>query len=558
MALPDALQQILVQSGYVTDEQYQSALQTSQDLNQPITDVLLFRGLITEDALGQLIADYYRVPYISLKNQVVSGEVLSLIPERTAVALRIMPFARQESQLLLAMENPLDIEALEFAKRSSNLNIVPYYVFPADLTRALGQYKQNIKAEFEKIIRDNLVATQGSKDKKDTEAVDLPVTRILDTLLEYAYAEGASDLHIELLEDEVLVRFRIDGVLIDILSLPKEIHPSLVARVKILSALKIDEHRVPQDGRFKFKLEQGFMALRVSVLPAFFGENIVMRLLSESARPLSLEELGYSGKALELISSNINKPHGMILVTGPTGSGKTTSLYSILTMLNTTERKICTIEDPVEYGIRRVNQVQVNNATGLDFAAGLRALMRHDPDVIMIGEIRDAETAEIAVHAALTGHLVISTLHTNSAAAAVPRLIDMGIEGFLLASTINMIIAQRLVRVINPKYVNKYQPEPAVKKQLENALGQPIKVDTFYRPAGHEESGASGYKGRVGIYEILEVNNEIRNLISKGATAKEIEQAAVKNGMIKLLEDGINKAAAGLTTIEEALRASRE
>lgn len=558
MALPDALNQTLVNSGYLTQEQYDSALRSAQDMGKPITDILLFRGLITEEALGKLVAEYYQVPYVALKNQPIPPEVLAYIPEKTAVAFRIIPFAIQGNQLSLAMENPQDIEALEFAKRSSNMGIVPYYVNPADLSRALGQYKQNIKQEFEKIINDNIAQARVAKDADSQGQIDLPVTRILDTLLEYAFAESASDLHIELLEDEVLVRFRIDGILRDILTLPREIHPALVARVKVLSQLKLDEHRVPQDGRFKFKLEEGYMALRVSVLPSFHGENIVMRLLAESARPLSLEELGFSGNSLELVVSNISKPHGLVLVTGPTGSGKTTTLYSLLTILNVTESKICTIEDPVEYGIRRVNQVQVNTQTGLSFAVGLRSLMRHDPDVIMIGEIRDAETAEIAIHAALTGHLVISTLHTNTAAAAIPRLIDMGIEPFLIASTLNLIIAQRLVRKIDNKFISKYSPEPEMLKQLSNALGQPIKVDTFYRPEGFENSGGSGFKGRIGIYEILEINNEIRNMITKEASAKDIEQAAVKNGMTKLLEDGVNKAASGLTTIEEALRASRE
>jgi type IV pilus assembly protein PilB len=558
MSLPDALKLILINSGYITEEQYDSAAQSAADLNQPLADILLFRGLITEEALGKLVAEYYQVPFVSLKNFKIPPEILELIPEKTAVSFRIIPFGMENNQLNIAMVNPHDLEALEFAKRSSNLNVIPHYVNPSDLSRALGQYKQNIQAEFEQIIKENVAQTKTASDKDGQANVDLPVTRILDTLLEYAYAEGASDVHIELLEEEVLVRFRIDGMLRDILALPKEIHPGIVARVKILASLKIDEHRTPQDGRFKFKLEDGFMALRVSILPAFYGENIVMRLLAESARPLSLEELGYSGRSLDIVLNNINKPNGMILVTGPTGSGKTTSLYSLLTILNTTEKKICTIEDPVEYGIRRVNQVQVNNSTGLTFAAGLRSLMRHDPDVIMIGEIRDAETAEIAIHAALTGHLVISTLHTNSAAAAIPRLIDMGVEGFLIASTLKMIIAQRLVREINSKFITKYTPEPEMLEQLENALGEPVKVDAFYRPEGYEESGGSPFKGRVGIYEIMEVNNEIRNLITKGASAKEIEQAAIKNGMTKLLEDGINKAASGHTTIEEALRASRE
>lgn len=557
MPLPTALKQILTNSGYVSQEQYESALKAAEDLQKPISDILLFRGLITEEALGKLVAEYYQVPYVTLKNQTIPSEVLAFIPEKTATAFRMIPFASQDKQLHVAMENPQDIEALEFAKRSSNLSVIPYYITPGELTKVLGQYKQNIKAEFKKIIEDNIAQTQNTGGENQA-AIELPVTKILDTLLEYAHAEGASDIHIETLETEVLVRFRIDGILQDMLSLPKEIHDALIARIKILSQLKIDEHRVPQDGRFKFKLDNGFLALRVSILPTFYGENIVLRLLAESARPLSLEELGFSGRYLEVVKTNIKRPHGMILVTGPTGSGKTTSLYSLLNILNTPSVNICTIEDPVEYGIRRVNQVQVNNTTGLTFAAGLRSLLRHDPNVIMIGEIRDAETAEIAVHAALTGHLVISTLHTNSASAAIPRLQDMGIESFLIASTLNLIIAQRLVRRINPKCIEKYKPEPEVIDSLKNAAGNEVQVENFYRPRQDGECANNGYKGRVGIYEIMEINEDIRNLITKQVSAKEIEQAAVKNGMTRLLEDGINKAAAGVTTIEEALRVMRE
>lgn len=558
MALIDALKQILTDSGYVTQEQYDSALKAAQDLDKPITDILLFRGLITEDALGKLVAEYYQAPYVSLKNQIIPSEVLNFIPEKTAVAFHMIPFAKRDNQLLLAMQDPSDIEAIEFAKRSSKLEVVPHYINPSELVKALGQYKQNIKAEFRRIIDENVAKTQAAKAAPDQAATELPVAHILDTLLEYAYAEGASDIHIELLEDSVIIRFRIDGILKDILTLPKEIHPPLVARIKILASLKIDEHRLPQDGRFKFKIDENFIALRVSILPAFFGEDVVLRLLAESARPLSLEELGFSGKHLDLVKSNIKKPHGMILVTGPTGSGKTTTLYSILNILNTPEVKICTIEDPVEYGVRRVNQVQVNTQSGLTFAAGLRSLLRHDPNIIMIGEIRDAETAEIAIHSALTGHLVLSTLHTNNASGTIPRIIDMGVEAFLTASTVNMIIAQRLVRRICTSCIVKYTPEPQVLRALENALGSPIKVESFYRGQGCQECGQTGYRGRIGIYEIMEVSDEIKTLISKNATAREIEAAAVKNGMVKLLEDGINKSAAGITTIEEALRATRE
>jgi type IV pilus assembly protein PilB len=558
MSLPAALEQILVSSGYVTHEQYQSALKTAQDLDKPIIDILLFRSLITEEALGKLIAEYYQVPFVSLKHQRIAPEILALIPEKTAIAFHMIPFNRKENELYLAMENPQDLEAIEFAKRSSKLNVIPHYISHSDLQKNLGQYKRNIKAEFKNIIDENLAQTQQTKTNKPQDAVELPVIRILDTLLEYAYAEGASDIHIEALENAVVVRFRIDGILRDILNLPKEIHTAIVARIKILSSLKIDEHRVPQDGRFKFKMEDSFIALRVSILPSFYGENVVLRLLAESARPLSLEELGFSGKYLETLHAQITRPHGMFLVTGPTGSGKTTSLYSVLNILNTPEVNICTIEDPVEYGIRRVTQVQVNNITGLTFAAGLRSLLRHDPNIIMIGEIRDAETAEIAIHSALTGHLVLSTLHTNNASGAIPRFLDMGIEGFLLASTLNLVMAQRLVRRICPSCITKYTPEAEVIQALERMLGHKLTIETFYKGEGCQECNNSGYKGRVGIYEIMQANNNIRNLISKQASADQIEAEAIKNGMIKLLEDGINKAASGVTTIEEALRVMRE
>lgn len=556
MSLPDALKQILITSGYVSEQQYDLAFKTATELQKPITDILLFRGLITEEALGKLVAEYYQVPYVSLKNQKIAREVLDLIPEKTATVFRMIPFHREEGQLYVAMENPHDIEALEFAKRSSNLNINPHYVSPSELARALGQYKKNLKDEFEKIIQENI--SQSKEASESGKEVELPVTRILDTLLDYAYAEGTSDIHVEALENEVLIRFRVDGILRDTLSLPKDIHSALVARIKILSSLKIDEHRVPQDGRFKFKLSDGYMALRVSILPAFYGENMVLRLLAESARPLSLEELGFSGKYLAMVKDNIKKPHGMVLVTGPTGSGKTTTLYSLLNILNTPEVNICTIEDPVEYGIRRVNQVQVNNTTGLTFAAGLRSLLRHDPNIIMIGEIRDPETAEISIHSALTGHLVLSTLHTNNASGAFPRFIDMGVEGFLVASTTNLIVAQRLVRRLCTNCIKRYKPNEQVIASLENSLGSKIKVEHFYKGQGCAECNNSGYKGRIGIYEVIEVNDEIRELITKQVSASQIEQIAVKNGMVKLLEDGINKAASGITTIEEALRVMKE
>ena len=355
----------------------------------------------------------------------------------------------------------------------------------------------------------------------------------------------------------MVVRFRIDGVLHDIIKQPRGIEDALVARIKILSNLKIDEHRVPQDGRYKFTINNEVVALRISIIPGFYGENVVMRLLHESQRPLSLEELGLSGEGLEIIKRNISKPHGMILVTGPTGSGKTTTLYSILNILNTIDVKICTIEDPIEYGVGRVSQIQVNEKTGLTFAAGLRALLRHDPDIIMVGEIRDKETAEIAVHAALTGHLVLSTLHTNTAAGAIPRLLDMGIEDYLLASTLNVVIAQRLVRKINPEVVTKYEPEPDLIKKFEKAFGVDLKGQNFYQ--GRSDSKEiKPYKGRLGLYEVLPVTESVRSVIVEKSSTDMIQKTAVEEGMTTMLQDGINKVSSGLTTIEEVLRVVQE
>ena len=439
------------------------------------------------------------------------------------------------------------------------MKVKPFLATPEAIAKALSQYKKNIRKEFKKVIDENLRRAK-SIDLKDLTKVasDLPVIKILDTLLSYAAAERASDIHIELLAEELVVRFRIDGMLRDIISLPKGVQSALVARIKILANLKIDEHRVPQDGRFKFKIGEDFISLRVSILPAFYGENVVLRLLFESARPLSLEELGLSGENFKFLQRNIQKPNGLILVTGPTGCGKTTTLYSVLNILNVAEVKICTVEDPIEYSVGRITQVQVNPGTGLTFSAGLRSLVRHDPDIIMVGEIRDKETVEMAVHSALTGHLVLSTLHTNNAAGAIPRLLDMGAEGFLVASTTNAIIAQRLVRRICTACIKRYKPGEEALKIFINEFGKKVIKQDFYKGEGCEECGGSGYKGRSGIYEILELNDQIRDLVVRKVAAEEINKMAIKAGMVSMLADGLDKIAAGVTTIEEVLRVVQE
>lgn len=555
---PEELKKILIDSGYITDQDFAAAVKEAKDFDKNIVDVLVFKGLITEELLGKLTAKHLGFPYVSIRSKIIPGEILDLIPEKVAHSYKIIPFQKVGNNLHLAMEDPTNFEAIEFTKRKTGLKIVPYYVTGADLTKSFGQYKRDIKQEFEKIIQENI--KKAAKLGKDVAkaAEELPVIKILDTTLEYAIAVRASDIHIETILDALLIRFRIDGILEDIISLPKGIQPAIIARIKILASLKLDEHRVPQDGRFKFQAEQETIALRVSILPAHFGENIVMRLLPETARPLSLEELGLTKKNLDIVQKTIKKPHGMILVTGPTGSGKTTTLYSVLTILNTIAVKIVTVEDPVEYGIRRVNQIQIHEKAGLTFAKGLRSILRHDPDIIMVGEIRDEETADIAIHSALTGHLVLSTLHTNDAPGAIPRLLDMDVQGYLVASTLIMVIAQRLVRRTCQSCVTEDKPDATQLKLFISEFGEKVSKTKFYKGKGCKECGNSGYRGRIGIFEVFEMNDSIRDLTNKQASAEEIKKAAEKEGMTAMLRDGLDKVQAGITTIEEIIRVTRE
>jgi type IV pilus assembly protein PilB len=552
------LKEILVGSGLISVEDFEEAAQNAEELGKEISDVLIFRGLIDDKTLAELISKHLNVPYADLRRRSIPDEVLALIPEKMAKNYRVVPFELDGEKLSLAMEDPNNFEAYEFVKRQTGLKIVQFYSTSEDITKVLGQYKRNIKDDFQKIIKENVKKVTPGSSNLERAAEEVPIVKIMDTILTFAVTERASDVHIEGQQESVVVRYRIDGALKDIVFLPKSLESALIARIKILSDLKIDEHRIPQDGRYKFVMDDEIIALRISIIPGFYGENVVMRILKESARPLSLEELGISGQGLELLRENITRPHGMILVTGPTGSGKTTTLYSILNILNTIDVKICTIEDPIEYGIGRVNQVQVNQKTGLTFAAGLRAFLRHDPDIIMVGEIRDQETAEIAVNAALTGHLVLSTLHTNTASGAIPRFIEMGVEGFLLASTLNIVISQRLVRKLCNSCVVRYDPKPEILRRISKEFGIDIKNQKFYKGEGCNECGNKGYSGRIGIYEILPVSESLRELITNRATSEEIQKKAVGEGMITMLQDGLDKVSSGLTTIEEVLRVARE
>jgi type IV pilus assembly protein PilB len=556
---PAELKKIIVGSGFIQERDFDDALKTSTELGREILDVLIFRGLINEETVGKLISEHYGVPYVNIKRQPVVDEVLALVPEKLARTYRVFPISKDGTKLILAMENPEDFEALEFIKRHTGLTIEPYYSTKEDISKALGQYKKGIKEDFGKIINENIKKADSSNAEDLTKAAEqLPIVKILDTIISYAISERASDIHIETQAEEVIVRYRIDGVLRDIISLPRGVEGALIARIKILSNLKIDEHRIPQDGRHKFSVNNEIISLRISIIPSFYGENVVMRLLQEAARPLSLEELGLTGHNLEIIRANITRPHGMVLVTGPTGSGKTTTLYSVLNILNTVEVNICTIEDPIEYGMNRITQIQVNPKAGLEFATGLRALLRHDPNIIMVGEIRDEETAEIAIQSALTGHLVLSTLHTNTAAGAIPRFIDMGVEAFLLASTLNVVIAQRLVRKICPSCISKYQPDTAVLKRLSKDIGMDLSAQRFYKGKGCSECNSKGYTGRIGIYEVLSLTEKLRALVSQKATSDVLQKQAIADGSITMLQDGLDKVASGLTTIEEVIRVIRE
>jgi type IV pilus assembly protein PilB len=553
----DTLKKVLVESGYISEADFNEAVESSQDLGKRIEDVLVFRGLISEDVFGKLISEHLKIPHANIKHVIIPEDILTLIPEKMARSYKMVAFGKGDGNLKLAMLNPQDFEALEFAKRQTGLQILPHYANREAIRRALGQYKRNIRADFDKIISENVKKTSVGPDLAKA-AEELPVIKILDTILEYAVAERASDIHIETLSEEVIVRYRVDGVLTDIIKLTRGIEIALIARIKILSNLKIDEHRVPQDGRYRVMIDDDVVAIRVSIIPSFYGENVVMRLLPETSRMLSLEELGMSGHALKLVKSNITKPHGMLLVTGPTGSGKTTTLYTIINVLNTIKVKICAIEDPIEYGIKRVSQIQVNQKAGLDFASGLRALLRHDPDIIMVGEIRDNETAAIAVHAALTGHLMLSTLHTNDAVGSIPRLLDMGVEEYLLASTLNLVIAQRLVRRICQACLEEYKPDDKTLEKFTKDMRIDFQKQKFYRGKGCEECHGIGYSGRVGIYEVLSVTEALRDLITKRTARDDLIKQGKIDGMVTMLEDGLNKISAGSTTVEEVLRAVRE
>lgn len=570
---PQQLKAFLLGAGLVTEKQFDEAQKKAAKTKQKVSDVLVSDGLITREELIKLEAYILGIPFVDLEKEMVPPKVLKIIPEPIARSNNIVAFRISGNNLEVAMLDPEDLRTIEFIKKTTSLRILPRLTTPGSIKNVLRQYQKTLKAEFGEIIKEEVKLIKPVKEEEKAElqkmAEELPIIRIVDTLLKHAVLQRASDIHIEPTEKEVLVRYRIDGVLRDAMTLPRITAPGIVARIKVLSNLKLDEHRLPQDGRFKVKAKDYKYSIRVSIMPVFDGEKVVMRLLPETAKAFGLEQLGLTGNNLEHLHANLRKPVGMILVTGPTGCGKTTTLYSMVEILNDPGINISTIEDPIEYRIARINQTQVNPKIGFTFATGLRSLLRQDPNIIMVGEIRDNETANLAINAALTGHLVLSTLHTNTAAGSLPRLIDMECEPFLISSTLNCIVAQRLVRRLCPEREKYTLKESELKEMAKYCdLDKILKIlkaekivrpkanwknIPFYRPKTTEKC-PDGYKERIGIFEVLPVTETIKELIVKQATSDQVQKQAVKEGMRTMVEDGFIKAFQGITSIEEVLR----
>ncbi|NBD73716.1 hypothetical protein GVX82_01595 [Patescibacteria group bacterium] len=574
------LRDFILDSGLVSKKQYAAAETEAEQRAMTPEAVLISNGDLTEDDLRRMQSYVLGIPFIDLKDEKIDFDVLSLIPEPIARTHNIVAYKRTDDDLEVAMMDTEALQSIEFIKKKLGLKILPRLTDADSIKQALLQYQKTLKDEFGDLIQRESESIEliDDEDEEVTEeslkkmAEDLPVVRIVNALLKHAIIQNASDIHIEPMEKKVLVRYRIDGILHDAMTLPGSAAASIVARIKVLASLKLDEKRLPQDGRFKMEIDGEKVSFRVSTLPVYYGEKVVMRLLREGGGGFTLESLGFHGTGLERLHEALKQTTGMILTTGPTGSGKTTTLYTMLDILNTADVNISTVEDPIEYQMPRINQTQVRPDIGLSFSNGLRALMRQDPDVIMVGEVRDQETASLAVNASLTGHLVLSTLHTNSAAGTVPRLLDMGVEPFLLVSTVNVIIAQRLVRKLTDEceqYTLSKEEIVTLKQSLdidkvvaalreEGVVEKNASLESipFYRPTSKDPD--AGFKGRMGIHEVLKISPAVRELVMAGKPASEIDARAREEGMLTMLEDGIFKAAQGVTTIEEVLRVINE
>jgi type IV pilus assembly protein PilB len=593
MRISDVIvEQLLQRSGSATKEQIATFKEEGLRSRRLLQDIILQNGVMDEKGLAKAFADYAQIPFVEIDPRDIPQDVLNRIPERIARQYNTVLFKVDEDGIQhLAMDDPDDVQAVSFIQKQIGENTKIYIATRNNILSCLENYRGDVNQELNQVIDVQREDNGGNQSVSEADiAEDSPIAQTVNLLLEYAIRSSASDVHIEPREDYVQVRYRIDGVLKEVNRLPRSVINALISRIKILSNLKIDERRVPQDGRFKIKVAGKQYALRVSTLPVVDGEKIVMRILDESNQAVTLKELGYWGHSLDVISRALTEPTGMVLITGPTGSGKSTSLFSILTTLNTPDVNISTVEDPVEYKIPGVNQTQTNSKAGMTFASGLRALLRQDPNIIMVGEIRDGETANLGVQAALTGHLVFSTLHTNNAATSLPRLLDMGIEPFLIASTVKAVVGQRLVRRLCMICRQNFTPQPeeitAITRlfnlrenqsfarihQLEQqAFEQHVggatplgtndtTIATLWKanPEGCEECNHTGYKGRIGIYEVLDNTIPLQKLIVSNATSNQIQDQAILEGMITMQTDGLIKSLRGDTTVEEILRVTKE
>lgn len=559
------LEDILFGKGLITQDQLSLIKVETRKRGIEAEKIILEKGLVSEEEVVKARAEVIGVPYVKLEEKTITSDVLSLVPENVARRYHLIPFEKDANTLSVALIDPLDQQVLEFLEQKTGLSVKPYYGSKQDIDLSIEeQYSQSLSTEVTAALRE--AGARPAREVKAEAAIapEAPVSKIVSQLLEFGVKSNASDCHIEPLEDKTRVRFRIDGILHEKLILPKKVHEAVISRIKILAGLKIDEKRVPQDGRFNFKTAGQEVDLRVSSLPTSNGEKIVMRLLRKTGGVPALTDLGLRGTALKSLETQLLRPHGIILVTGPTGSGKTTTLYSVLTKINSVRVNILTLEDPIEYKLAGINQVQINPQAGLTFATGLRSFLRQDPNIIMVGEIRDAETADLAIQAALTGHLVFSTLHTNNASGALPRLLDMGAEPFLISSTVTAVVGQRVVRKIDTNCQEEFEPPKEVVEEIKKAMGSlfpPLAGDKslkLRRGRGCNLCSHTGYLGRVGIFEVLVLSEKIGRLILERATTTGLENQAVSEGMITMIQDGYMKVLEGSTTIEEVLRVAQE
>ncbi len=563
---------ILVAKNKISKEKAEEIKTLSLNANESIESIIKKKHLVLDTDYAQARAASLNIPFVTLADKAISPDVVNYIPEPVARRYILVPyrFDSKTNELYVAMEDPLDFQVIEFLEKKSGKTIKPVMAMKDDISSAIeSTYTQNLGADVSEALKETVEG-----DVKTYEAGKLgevireaPIAQIVSATLEQAMKLRASDIHIEPQGGDTRVRYRVDGILQERLTLPRRLHEAVISRIKILGDMKIDEKRIPQDGRFNFKMGENEVDLRVSTLPTVHGEKVVMRLLKKSGGIPTMPELGLRGLALKILETAMTRPHGIILVTGPTGSGKTTSLYAVLARLNNSRVNISTLEDPVEYQIAGINQVQINPAAGLSFANGLRSFLRQDPNIILVGEIRDGETTGLAVQAALTGHLVFSTLHTNNASGAIPRLIDLGAEPFLIASALNAVVGQRICRKVCPQCKIEYDPEEPVKEDLRTVLGDLIPQDKLlklYKGTGKLQDQAcptcsgTGYLGRIGIFEVFSITAEMSKLILNHATGKQIEDLARKEGMISMKQDGYLKSLEGITSIEEVLRVAQD